>query len=218
MEEKTTATVDDYGNPTPVYPMLIPLVRIIVVVAFVMIIALQFSGTPSLNVATKGDSTVYTENLSFKLPFIIFPVLTGIGAFIFALQPGIYRFFAAALVAMTAWLAFNAFDIVSSNPNVTLTPTSVTREVGTKAKPIRHSIDFTKTAYLYIDQVPGSREPKHELVAIAADGAETRVPISGMMRFALPQILETASQRNIIIGESENGSAIPDALQRDLSK
>ncbi|QDU47306.1 hypothetical protein Mal52_58340 [Symmachiella dynata] len=218
MEETTTATVDDYGNPIPVHPIQVHLARIIVVAAFVMIIALQFSGTPPVNVATKGDSTVYTENLSSKLPFIIFPVLTGIGAFVFALQPGIYRFFSVALVAITAWMAFNTFDIVSSNHNVTLTPTRVTREVGTKAKPIRHSIDFTKTAYLYIDQVPGSREPKHELVAIAADGAETRVPISGMMRFALPQILETASQRYIIIGMSENGSAIPDALQRDLSK
>jgi hypothetical protein len=44
------------------------------------------------------------------------------------------------------------------------------------------------------------------------------VPIFDMMRAALPQILETASKYNLVIGESPDGSVIPAALRVDTGK
>jgi hypothetical protein len=219
VDEKNTPTVDEHGNPIPVHPIQVRLARIVIVVLVVMVVALRFSGTPTVSVVTKGDSTVYMSDSSFNLFFIILPVITGITAFVYALQPGVYRLFATVLIAITAWLAYTAFNIDTSNHNVTVTPTGFTREVGTKSRPIRHSIDFTTTAYLYIDQAPGDRGPKYELVANAsADGAETRVPIFDLMRSALPQILETAGKNNVMIGESADGSVIPAALRVDTGK
>jgi hypothetical protein len=218
-DKKNKPTVDEFGNPIPVHRIQVRLARIVIVVLVVMFIALQFFGTPKINVVTKGDSTVYTSDSSFNLFFIILSVITGIIAFLYVRQPGIYRFFGAVLIAITAWLAYTAFNMDISNHNVTVTPTSVSCEVGTKSKPIRHSIDFTTTAYLYIDEVPGNRGPKYELAANAAtDGAETRVPIFDMMRAALPQILETASRNNVVIGDSPDGSIIPAALKVDTGK
>lgn len=219
VDEKLTPTVDEHGSPLPVHPLQFRLARIVIAVLVVSIAAMLFYGTPAINVVTSGDSTVYTPDSSFDLFFMIFPVITAIMAFVFALQPGIFRFFGVVLIAITAWLAYTAFNMDTSNHNVTITPTSVTREVGTRSRPTRHSIDFTTTAYLYIDQVPGDRGPEYELVANSADdGAETRVPIFDMMRAALPQILETAGENNVIIGESPDGSVIPAALRVETGK
>ena len=57
--------------------------------------------------------------------------ITGVLAFVFFLQRGIFRFFAAALVVITAWLGYTALQMDTSNHSVTVTPNGFTREVGT---------------------------------------------------------------------------------------
>jgi len=184
-----------------------------------MFVVLQFSGSPTINVVTDGDLVVYTSESSFGWFWCILPIVTGIATLVYALQRGIFRVFAVALLAITAWLIYTAIAMDTSNHNVTITPSSFTREVGTKSDPIRHQIDFPKTAYLHIDEVPGTRGPNYELVANAAvDGKETRVPIFDMMRVALPEIIETASNNGVLIGDSVDGSVIPTALRFDTGK
>jgi hypothetical protein len=219
MNDNSTPHVDAAGNPIPVYPIQVRLARLAILGLVVMFICLQFFGGAVVSVETKGEATIYTSESSLDLIFFAFPVITGILAIVYSLQPSIFRFFGAALVLITAWLTYTAFTMDASNHNVTVTPTAVSREVGTTSDPMRHEIDFTKTAYLYIDQVPGDHGPKYELVANAAtDGAETRVPIFDMMRSALPQIMETASKQNVMIGESTDGSVIPAALRVNTGK
>jgi len=212
-------TVDERGNPIPVHTIQIRLARIVIGVLVLTFIALQFFGSPTVDSVTKGGATVYTSKSSFGLFSILLPALTGIIAFVYALQPGIFRLFATILITIAAWLAYTAFNMDTSNHNVTVTSTSVAREVGTKSDPIRHEIDFTTTAYLYIDEILGTRGPNYELVANAAtDGNETRIPIFDMMRTALPQIIENASNNNVVIGDSVDGSAIPAAVRVDAGK
>ena len=220
MDDTQTPGIDEHGNVIPRHPIQIWISRVVIGVLLVMIIALQFSGRPKIDTVVNGDTTVYTSDSSlFNVFFMIMPMITGVIAFVFFLQRGVFRFFSAALVAITVWLAYTAFTMDTSNHNVTVTPTSMTREVGTKSDPIQHRIDFTKTAYLYIDEVPGTRGPNYELVANAAtDGTETRVPIFDMMRVALPEIIETAGNNNVVIGDSVDGSVIPAALRVDADK
>ncbi|MFC1759318.1 hypothetical protein ACFL2H_11220 [Planctomycetota bacterium] len=220
MNDTPTPGFDEHGNVIPRYPIQVWISRVVIGVLLIMIIALQFSGSPKIETVTHGDTTVYTSaSSSLNVFFMITPVITGVLAFVYFLQRGVFRFFSAALVAITVWLAYTAFTMDTSNHNVTVTPTSMTREVGTKAAPIQHRIDFTKTAYLYIDEVPGTRGPNYELVANAAtDGTETRVPIFDMMRVALPEIIETAGNNNVVVGDLVDGSGIPAALRVDAGK
>lgn len=70
---------------------------------------------------------------------------------------------------------------------------------------------------MYIEVVESGGEKHYELVAIAGnDGVMTRVPIYDMMRKALPQIIEKARARGVVIGESENGADIPVALRDNV--
>jgi len=205
---------DESGNLVPVRPIQVRLARIGIIGAVVLLICLQFFGGASVSVETKGDSSIYTSDSSLGVVFLVFPVLTAILAIVYALQPGIYRVFGVALGLVTVWLAYIAITMDTSNHNVTITPTGVSCEVGTKANPIRHQIDFTTTAYLFIDQLPGDRGSRYELVANAADGgAETRIPIFDVMRAALPQIIENASKNNVVVGETEDGFVIPAELR-----
>jgi len=206
--------VDSSGNPIRVYRIQVWLARAAIFAIIVLLICVQFFGGATVTVQTKGDATVYTAHSTTDYLFYVFPVLTAILTIVYCLQSGIFRVFGAALALITAWLIYTAVTMDTSNHNVTVTSTTVSREVGKRSNPIRHQIDFTKTAYLYIDQVPGNRRPKYELVATAAaDGAKTRVPIFDMMRSALPQIMENASKHNVVIGDSVDGSVIPAALQ-----
>lgn len=211
MNNPAPSFADESGGPIPVRPIQVHLARIGFVGVAVLLIGFRFFGDASVSVETKGDSSIYTSDSSLGFVFLVLPVLTAILAIVFALQPGIYRVFGVALGLVTAWLAYSAVTKDTSNHNVTVTSTGVSCEVGTKANPIRHKIDFTKTAYLFVDQLPGS---KYELVANAAnDGAETRIPIFDLMRAALPQIIENASNNNVVIGETEDGFVIPAALR-----
>ena len=106
-----------------------------------------------------------------------------------------------------------AFTLDLSRHHVKVSPSGVVREVGTKTNPIRHEIQFATTSALYVERVPGDSGSRYELVAIAAGGTQTRIPISDMMRAALPQILETAARHGVLIGESENGEVIPAKLR-----
>src|SRR3954467_5976864 len=115
VDEKSNPTIDEHGNPVPVHRIQVRLARFVIVVLVVMLIALHFSGTPKINVGNKGNSTVYTSESSFNLFFIVLPVITGIIAFIYVRQPGIHRFFAAVLIAFTAWLTYTAITRVISN-------------------------------------------------------------------------------------------------------
>ena len=211
---------DEHGNVIPRLPVQVWIARVVIGVLVIMIIATQFSETRKIEQVSDGDTTVYTSQSSlFDYFFMIIPVITGVLAFVFFLQRGIFRFFAAAFVAITAWLGYTAFQVDTSNHRVTVSPDRVTREVGTVSDPIKHEIDFTNTAFLYIDEVPGTRGPNYELVANSARGGkETRVPICGMMRAALPQIMDYASKNNVVIGESADGALIPPTLRVDASK
>jgi hypothetical protein len=205
---------DETGNPVPIRPIQVRLARIGIIGAVAVIIYLQVFGGASVSVETKGDSSVYTSNSSLGFAFFVFPVLTAILAIVYALQPGVYRVFGVALGLVAAWLAYSAVTKDTSNHNVTVTPTDISCEVGTKANPVRHEIDFTTTAYLFIDQLPSDRGSKYELVANATNGgAETRIPIFDLMRAALPQIIENASKNNVVVGETEDGFVIPAALR-----
>lgn len=220
MDDTATPEFDEYGTVIPRQPIQVWIARVVIGVLVIMFIVLQFSGSPKIDKVVNGDATIYTSNSSsFNYFFMIMPVLTGAVAIVFFLQRGVFRFFAAALIAITAWLAYSAFQLDTSNHNVTVTPSSVTREVGTKSDPIKHHIDFTTTAFLYIDEVPSTRGPNYELVANAAtDGNETRVPIFDMMRVALPQIIEKASDNDVVIGDSVDGTVIPAGLRVDTGE
>jgi len=216
MNDSQTPHIDAAGNPIPVYSIQTRLANFGAIGAVGMFMCTVFFSDVTVSVAVNGDSTVYTASSILGYLFYVVPVLTGLATIVFALQPGIYRLFAVALALITAWAAHGAVTLDTSNHNVTVTSTSVSREVGTTSDPIRREIDFTKTAYLYIDEVPGSRGPEYELVAHAADdGAETRVPIFDMMRAALPQIIETAIRHEVVLGEAVDGSIIPAALEVD---
>jgi len=205
---------DETGNTVPIRPIQARLARIGIIGAVAVIIYLQFFGGAYVSVETKDDSSIYTSDSSLGFVFFVFPVLTAILAIVYSLQPGVYRVFGVALGLVTAWLAYSAVTMDTSNHNVTVTPAGVSCEVGTKANPILHKIDFTTTAYLFIDQLPGDRGYKYELVANAADDdAETRIPIYDLMRAALPQIIESASENNVVVGETEDGFVIPAALR-----
>ncbi len=108
-----------------------------------------------------------------------------------------------------------AFTLDLSRHHVKVSPSGVVREVGTKTNPIRHEIQFATTSALYVEHIPGDSGSRYELVAIAAGGTRnTRIPISDMMRAALPQILEeTAARHGVLIGESEDGEVIPAKLR-----
>lgn len=190
------------------------LARIAIIGAVVLLIWFQLFGGGSVSVETKGDASVYTSDSSLGFVFLVFPVLTAVASIVYALQPGICRVFGVALGLVTVWLAYSAVTMDTSNHHVTVTPTGVSCEVGTKANRIRHTIDFTTTAYLFIDQLPGDRGSKYELVANATSGGkETRISIFDLMRAALPQIIENASNNNVVIGEMEDGFVIPPALR-----
>ena len=219
MDDSTTPHMGESGNPIVIYPIQVRLARVGFGVALVLLICIWLFGGATVSVQTDGDSTVYTSESLLGLMFYVFPILTAILTIVYSMQRGVFRLLGVALGLITAWLIYTLAMMDTSNHNVTVTPTSVSREVGTVSKPIRHRIDFTTTAYLYVDEIPGERGPEYELVAYAADdGAETRVPIFDMMRAALPQIIETARKQSVIIGGSEGDSAIPEALRFDESR
>ena len=219
VDKNTRPTVEEYGNPIPVRSMQIYLARIVIGALLVMFVVLQFSGSPTIESVTQGESTVHASSASFGWTFGVLSVMTGIAAFVYGLQPGIFRLYAVVLLAITGGLVYAALFLDTSNHHVTVTPTSVTWEVGTKSNPSRQQIDFKKTAYLYIDEVSGPHGPNYGLVANAAtDGRETRVPIFDLMKSALPQIIENASNNNVVIGETIDGLAIPTALRIDAEK
>jgi hypothetical protein len=219
MNDSTKPHTDEFGNPIPVRPIQVRFARVAIVGAVILLVWLQFLRGTAVTIERQGDSTIYTAHSPIAFMVYVFPVFTAVLTIVYVFQPGIFRVFGAVLGLMTAWLIVSAVTMDLSNHNVTVTPTSVSREVGTKSNPIRRQIDFTTTAYLYIDHVSGGRGLEYELVANAvADGAETRIPIYDMMRSALPQIMETAGKHDVIIGPSEDGSVIPAALRVDAGK
>lgn len=136
-------------------------------------------------------------------------------ALVFASIP--VRCLGAVLAISMAWHAFFFATDGVGNHYVQVDPSSVIQVTGTESSPIRHEIDFSATVYLEIARAAGGTSPKYELVANAIrDGSETRIPISDLMRAALPQVFEYASKYDLIIAENENGLQIPEELRQDV--
>lgn len=169
------------------------------IVAFVI-----FFADHTIHVQKQGDATVYTSDNSFIWAFGAFAVLTAIITFLFATAAGLTaRVMSAGMALITIWIIYMVITMDVSNHNVTVTPDGMSREVGTTSDPIRHSIDFRTTSYMFIDEYQDGHRVKQELVAYSSiDGEETRVPAFGMMQAAIPQILTYAGEHDIVVDAS----------------
>lgn len=199
---------------------------VVLVVLAICVLYVIYYDLLGVSVQTHGDATIYTaadgfeKNLFIMISYVI-PITISILAAYCLLLRGFLRFYGAVLGSMAVWalytLATGGLDF--SNQHVTVTPTGILREAGSKSKPIRYQIDFTNTIYLEIDEVPDEKGPTYELVAYATpDGTETRIPINDTMRAAIPQIIETAVNHRAVISESLDGWVNAPALQNDNAR
>jgi hypothetical protein len=193
-------------------------VRRILLAAFAIVAVLIILGLRSpisINVTSVGTEYRSTSHFYFKASFLAFSVITGCLGFLYTTQKGFFRLLGVALFGVTGWLIYTAATADHSNHHVLVTDTTITSEVGTRSNPIVHQIDLSQTAYIQIVEHTQNNRPYFELVAHAdADGHESRIPIHGLMRAALPTILEAVSQHDIIIGESDTGGLVPGRLQQ----
>ena len=214
--ERVVSDTDAEEQVIRTIPVQVWLARIVCIGVIVMLVGVVAFGGVTISAVNKDDSTIYTAESNRSFIFIALSALVGILAVVYSLRPGVFRLVGIVLGLITCWLAYTATAIETSNHHVTVSPTKIIREVGTRAKPIRHEIDFTRTTFLAVEQVSRNGGPEYELVASAtANGTETRIPIYDLMRAALPQIMENAAKQGAVIGESEDGLQIPTALRSD---
>ena len=200
-------------NVVPVRSVQVRLARLGILGIVALFVFVQFFGAERFRLKHKGRPRSIRRNPRWNPLFSLCLFSRGFSPSFTAFSRGSFVCSAPVLVLLTAGTTYMVCTLDLSNHHVIVSPTGIVREVGTKTDPIRHEIEFAKTAYLHIVQVRGDDGPRYELVANAADGSQTRIPIFDMMRAALPQILETAARHGVLIGESENGEVIPAELR-----
>ena len=203
-------------NSKPVSIMRLPIGWAIIGAFAVAAILILLGLRSPDSVTTTPAGTEYRSTAHFYMRgvMISLSVITVLLGFLYSHLKGGWRLYGFVFYALAGWLLFSAVTTDSSNQHVLVTPTSILSEVGFRNQPEVFKIDLTETDYISFVKVAGDGQPAFDLVAIRAeDGQSSRIPVNDLMRAAIPQIVETISRYDIVMGDSESGGFVPSPLQ-----
>jgi hypothetical protein len=157
----------------------------------------------------KGNTTVYyCEPLLSALILGTFGIVIGVMAVVYWMQPGFFfrskSIVLAALAIMTLVMIPGGFG-----HRVTVTPDYLCERIG-RFSPTETRVDFGSLIYVTVERTnTGSpRHPNYEIQFFPRKGDKTCIRVNDLMKKALPEVLNKASQHGAIIGEVADG-AIP---------
>lgn len=182
-----------------------------IAVLVLLLILLNTVGMGSVTSVKQGDITVHSGSPLGPIFFGALGIITCVLAAVYWTQQSrFYRAVSVALGAMSLYIFFNAPSGI--NHRVVVAPGYFFHRVGSWYSPIETKVDFDSVVYMTVDEAQRDRNRRktYELHCIAKKGTNAvRIPIYDLMKKALPEILERAAQRDIIVGERPDGRVIP---------
>jgi hypothetical protein len=162
-----------------------------------------------VSAVSTGTTTVYSSPPLLPIISGAFGIVIGIGAVVFWMQPGLFfRLVAVALAFLALSALFNA--PTGLNHRLVVTPDYFHLRLGPWYAPVDTQVEFGSLAYVALRR---TRDGAYELQAFTNGGSRVSVPVCDIMRKALPEILQRAAQRSVVIGEGADGLQIPAALR-----
>jgi hypothetical protein len=170
-----------------------------------LLLILCVPGIAEVRSVKPGDgTTIYTTPPFAPLIFGVLGIVTSVLAIVYWMQRGwLYRGVSMALGAVSVFIFFNT--PTGLNHRLVVTPDYFFQRIGSWYAPVETRVDFNSLIYLTIAETKPSRGRKsYELRANKKEAGEPiRVPISDMLKEAMPEILERAGQHQIVVGNSQ---------------
>ncbi|MEZ6073337.1 MAG: hypothetical protein R3C10_24455 [Pirellulales bacterium] len=176
-----------------------------------LLVAQRFGALGLVNVSHVEQTTVYTRGVGWL--WMCLPLCTLMVAFAVVLWLNPVRWFRAASVAFimfAAYVVYLAIDI-NRDHRVIVTDNHFIRRVGFSFSPEQQTVQYDMLAYMVVTRQRPTRggRPRYDLECHTPSGAVMRVPIHGLMKLALPEILARAEAHDVLIGDGETGERIP---------
>lgn len=170
--------------------------RIIVVICLVLLILISIF-RPETRVEQESNTYTY----SFPLSMLILPAIVGLligatGVVFFTGKHWILRAIGVFLFLMSVYLflGMSAFFTV----RVVVAPDSMLSVTGHWWAPVEHRVVFSELVMLDVTVKPTSDGDEFELECFRKpDGEKFTVPMGGLMREALPRILQNAEAQGV---------------------
>jgi hypothetical protein len=179
-----------------------------------MVVFLNIFGLGSVKSIREGDATIYTGSSMNSVLMGILGILTAIIAIVFWLQRSpLFTLFSVLLFGSSIFVFINVPS--GFNHCLVVTPDTFDHRIGVWYSPIEHHIEFADVLFLQIaesEPVRNNRKYYELQCFMKPDGKIIAVPISDLMRAALPEIFRRAVAREIMIGEGDDGLQIPTQL------
>lgn len=193
--------------------------RATIVVALTLIVGLlvaQRRGSLGLvDVASVGDTTIYTRGLGWL--WISVPLCALMIAFAVVLWLHPIRWFRIGSCGFLLFAGYLVFLTVDTNRDhrIVVSNNHFLRRVGFSFSPEQQTVQFDSLAYMVVTQRRPIRNgrPRFNLECHTPSGEVTSVPIHGLMKIALPEIIARAAAHDVLIGDTNSGEKIPPELQ-----
>ncbi len=185
------------------------LARGAVALALLMLALLTIPGIAEVRSVRNGEVVTYSSPFSLPLIFGAMGVVTTLAAVAYWMRTWwLYRALGIALAAISLYVFFNA--PTGLNHRLVVTPDYFFQRIGSWYAPIETKVDFNSLIYLTVAETKPDRGRKaYELRGNKKEtGERIRVPISDMLKKALPEILKRAAQHEVLIGDGADGRMI----------
>jgi hypothetical protein len=168
-----------------------------------------------VDVALVSDTTIYTRGLSWLWMAVPLCALMVALAVVLWLHP--VRWFRIGSCGFLLFAAYLVFLTINTNRDhrVVVSNDHFLRRVGYSFSSEQQTVHFDSLAYMVITrQRPfRNRRPRFNLECHTPSGDVTNVPIHGLMKMALPEIIARAAAHDVLIGDTQTGEKIPPELQ-----
>jgi hypothetical protein len=185
------------------------LARGVVGVAVIMLIVLNIPGIADVRLIKTGDVTTYSAPLFGPIIFGVLGSVVGVVAVVYWMQRGwVHRGASMVLAALALYVLFNT--PTGFNHQLVVTPDYFLQRIGSWYAPVETKVDFNSLMYVSVMEIKPDKKGRkaYDLRCIRKGGESVRVPVSDMIKKALPEILKRAAEHNVLIGDAADGRVI----------
>jgi hypothetical protein len=168
----------------------------------ILLLILGFPGIAEVKSVTVGDVTTYAAPPFASVIFGVVGLITFVLAMAYWMQGGwSCRGVSIVLAAISLYVFFNA--PTGLNHRLVVTPDYFFQRIGAWYAPVETRVDFNSLVYLTIAETkPDQGRKNYELRANKKEtGEPLRIPMSDMLKKAMPEILKRAAERDVPIGD-----------------
>lgn len=180
--------------------------RGIIAAAIVLFLIFNILGPGDIPSKKEGNATIYYMPPFLPISIIMLGIIIGICSIVFFMQPGLFfKIVGIVLIVLSAFTLLNAPAIFFNR--LVVTPDYLYDRTGSLFSPKITKIDFDSVSYItYAESGENKRKrPGYELqFFIKPDGELIRVPLNSLTKKALPEILDKAAQKDVVIDEDIN--------------